>query len=497
MIKLLLQSGFSIAAALLTYYAVSGYGAALTSDSVGYVIAARSILAGTGLPLVFHTPFYPMMLVLASYISTVDPAAIASWLNIVLLVGVVCMVIQILYLADIRFDVYVIIGLTAVLLFSTPLAYISRYALSELPFIALVLLFLLLLSRFQKQPTFYNLGFLAVIAGMASMTRYIGIVLIPLGMISIWRSTGVMSLRRRLLYLGVFAVCGSAPLALWLLRNLFMYNSMAGERTPSTISILDNIERTFRVIGNGFLPRYRFHDLTWLAPLAGGALSIAPLIAATIASKLVKSVLPLNLMLFFYLHTGALILVSSAVAIDPINDRLLAPSAIALGMLLLMGISALRSLKTGKYTSRGLTVAIVLFLILWIGPSGIEVVASAARGSEVGFHGFSHKRWRDDPLIRFLNTHITDLPSVIFVNEPAALYFHTTMFESRNDFVVLDVTQLDDSILLEKYSSQKKAFIVFEGYPNNYQELFKKGAFEPFVFCREESFTTGRFMETK
>ena len=128
----------------------------------------------------------------------------------------------------VRSRLLVVLGCAAIL-FSVTVAGRATWAYSETAFILFVTLALFNATRYLNQPNRSSLIWAAAFTALACLTRYSGIVL----MLSV---VSVMSLRsgpdhidrakRSLLYLSVSAT----PLALWLLRNYLLTESLTGPR---------------------------------------------------------------------------------------------------------------------------------------------------------------------------------------------------------------------------------------------------------------------------
>jgi ABC-type glycerol-3-phosphate transport system permease component len=73
---------------------------------------------------------------------------------------------------------------------------------------------------------------LAAIAICANLTRYPGIVLIPIGCLYVF-SLNDAALFKKVLKAVLWGVITSVPLAIWLIRNYFLSHTFTGERVEA------------------------------------------------------------------------------------------------------------------------------------------------------------------------------------------------------------------------------------------------------------------------
>ena len=169
----------ALATTFLVLFTTAPNGIALTPDSVGYVSAARSLSTGKGLtlydssPLTMQAPLYPALLSLLEQLSGLDPITGARFFNAGLY-GLIVYLSGLLFQRRLANPSLVVVGLAAVSL-SPVLFSVSTYALTEPLFILWTLVFLLLLDDYLNARSPALLILLAIVAGLASLTRYFGI----------------------------------------------------------------------------------------------------------------------------------------------------------------------------------------------------------------------------------------------------------------------------------------------------------------------------------
>ena len=175
-------------AVLLFAYATSLHGIGLSTDSVNYIRLARDI-AENGFAFLSHgnfvhwPPFYPILLALGAKVTHSDPLLTARWLNFLIAWLTVGLVGK--SAAQFTKNHATIIFVSLLASFSIPLQFVWGYAWTEPLFILLVLAILYLLNS-SEEWSFSKTLLLSLLLSLAVMTRYIGVVLIPLAPIALW-----------------------------------------------------------------------------------------------------------------------------------------------------------------------------------------------------------------------------------------------------------------------------------------------------------------------
>ena len=143
-----------------------------------------------------------------------------------------------------------------------------------------------------------------VVVGLACLTRYTGVVLVPL---ALWHYR--LHWRRALVFLGVSGVLFGG----WLVRNLVVSGGLTGARIASETSLGMNLDLAFMRI------------FTWFAPL-GAVPLVLVLVWCWVVWKcmdLPRVAFPMSAFVFCYL--AMLVITSSLAKYDTIGNRLLAP----------------------------------------------------------------------------------------------------------------------------------------------------------------------------
>lgn len=224
------------------------------SDSVEYIASAQSLAEegrlgiyspdGSFMPLSLHPPLYSLLI--APFFSLrVDVFDGIKWLQLVLF----CASIVVISLGIFRFTRNMWYALSAGALFTVSIMIVRVYdgAMSEGLYIFLSLVNLMLLVSFLVKPSYWRLAGAAVAAGLAGLTRYIGVVNIGLGLAMLLLFAPKPWKRRIFAVLG-YAVLSALPLAVW-----FISTGSTGSRSmnasldigAATLGFLNTVVRSF------------------------------------------------------------------------------------------------------------------------------------------------------------------------------------------------------------------------------------------------------------
>jgi 4-amino-4-deoxy-L-arabinose transferase-like glycosyltransferase len=234
----------------------SRYGIGLSPDSVTYIAGSRNLLAGKGYvsfdesPIVLWPPLYSLFLSAISFLLAADPLSLAAGVH-TLLYGLNLYLSGVLLLRYTRSIGLTILGL--LLAASWPLTKVSSMAWSEPLFICLLLLFLLRLDSYLEAPKVRWLLALSLLAALATLTRYAGVVLILTGLLSLVLNSR-LSWKTRLAHSALFALLSAIPITLWLVRNWIICGSFFGLHVPKPYSFLDSVLCILERIYFWFLP---------------------------------------------------------------------------------------------------------------------------------------------------------------------------------------------------------------------------------------------------
>ena len=209
---------------------MSTWGVGWDGDSVRYLAAARTLLAGAGLqdyydaPFTYWPPLYPLLLAAGGLL--VDPLEVPGPLNLVAFALTIFCFGRYLWARLDSFFLRVWIPLAGAL--SLPLAESARWAMTETLFILLTTLALVSVEEYRANGAWKALVFTAVLSAMAWQTRYMGVaLLVTVGFLVL--TAARRPFRERVKHLAVFGAIAAAPMALWALRNY----GLVGRPIPS------------------------------------------------------------------------------------------------------------------------------------------------------------------------------------------------------------------------------------------------------------------------
>jgi hypothetical protein len=380
------------------------YGAGLSSDSVAYLDVARSLVAGkgfvfhTGEPLVWWPPLYPMLLALVGFATGLDPGAFAHLVNAVLFALVIGLSARLFQTSFPQNITYSLLGTCAVLV-SMPLSEVYGAAWSECLFIPLVLLYLISAQRYWESGGLASLAVMVLSTALACLTRYIGVVLVLAGIVTIALTSG-MNFKDRFARASAFAVLSFVPLGLWFLRNHQLTGTLAGSRGPSTLSFTNSVILSARTM----LSWYAFGlvsvvvVIVWIAGLT--YVVLRPRTAVARLSSSLKAVLSGHSPAVLLLVTYTVMLSMAATHDAFVESRTLSPIFVPLTLVLL--ILAHHLLAPTRLPSAVLVRKVpATFMVLWLCLSFASVARSAVGRFRNGAGSLNSRKWRESATVAY------------------------------------------------------------------------------------------------
>jgi hypothetical protein len=423
---------FTIAGTILLWY-LTRWGIGLSSDSVVYIASGRNFLSGYGLswvsgsglvqPMTLHAPFFSFLLAGFEVVSmdAIEGARILSSIAFgldVFLVGLITYQIT-------KSKPFSLIT-SVILLLTGELLEIHSWAMSDQIYIALSLASIFLFSAHFNDRKHPYLILAAVFAGLAALTRYIGVSLILAGGVSLVLDRSV-SYSRRLKNAIIYFLISILPISVWLARNILRTGLMTGRYSVWNPDALQGtILGSMSIVLNWFLPLrlvdlFMNQDVRFI--ILGILLGIGLAVLASIG--LVKlhaqreslqidasSIIVLFLYVIFYIA----VLFGTAVTANPASDiiqRILLPIYPVLLIILVWFLFLLW--KTDKILIKVLIVVLLVFLIrnkavysYWI-----------SRGLVGDGQRYSSRAWRSSETIEKL---IELDPKKVYTDDIAAVY---------------------------------------------------------------------------
>jgi len=476
-----ISSAAAMAAMLLVILMTSRFGIGISPDSACYISIAENVVAGNGYaiydlqPAVAWPPLYTSVLALAGLFG-IEYSLWARILN-VLLAGGIVLVTSLWLLNNFGLSLLSLIGILGTLL-SSALLGVAKFAWTEPMFNLLVLLFLLAVIRIDKTPKLKDIVLLSILAALATMTRYIGVTLIGFYLIWLWISG--LPHNTKMKYSLVFGGLSVAPLIIWLIRNYSITSTLTGYRASSSAPVFKNILYTFDTFSSWLFTTNLYVELRiiiFCLLLALFLIFFVRAVSSLMLSQNVKEKLQL-FGLFVLVYVLYLIIVSSIVAFDRIDYRLLSPVYVPI---LLFVIVAIDSIKVSR---RWLRQAAAIFSVLWIVFLSFSLFIEVRDRISEGAGGYSTISWQSSELAGYLKENPPE--GKTFSNIPDGIYaltglsasmspgkYHYNSPESKTGDFDLLTTKLDEqeNVYLAWFKHQSRRLLYEPDELSSYFEL--------------------------
>jgi len=419
----------------IVFFLTNQFGTGITPDSVVYISVARNLAEGNGfltyngLPLVMEPPLYSILLAIIKIITFLDPHISAGYVNAILL-GLIVFMSGLIMLRHLQSFGLILLGTISVLI-SYSIIQASLMALSESLFIFLTLLFFYYLDKYQSSGNYSSLFVFSLVAALACLTRYTGIIILITGLMGIlfW---GKKNIKVRLSDAGIFILIAIVPIGIWLTRNYFISGTLVGQRGTSSYSLFENIRFWYRTI----LPWYLPANSTAVYPIY--LLLVITLLIVYIPNK-VKSLywsstrLICPLLIFMIFYSGLIIISSTTTAYDQISDRLLSPIYVPILIILVMLSDKLLTWLTKSFRLKTITVLLFICFIHLIKSQGGNTRRVIEEYVNLSGCGYGSELWKKSETIEYLTQH-EGLPGrfTLYSNEPEAVYFLTNYKATRS-----------------------------------------------------------------
>ena len=440
----LLPIALGIAAACLVLLRQTEFGPGLTPDSATYVATARNVFAGVGFVSIVREyshwpPLYPSILAVTSFFHD-DMIAAAGVLNAVAFGLSVYLTAAWLRRRQVSQALVAWAGLALAL---SPVASVAAYVWSESVFVLFVLAALFSLDRFLVGGTRRALLVSAGFAALCCLTRYAGASVLVCAIVLVaarrqWRPL------KRFHAVALYAVVGMVPTALWLLRNLLVVDSLAGDRShhmhfpPMAVfhmvtemmlgttvgpTVLDWIERfsdRLGVVADN--PATTGEATRLICLLAAWCLVACPL--ARWRRTAVGASLPLAG--FVVCHLGLLAVAAARPGLGA-EARYAVPLIAPVLALCALALHACASPKGANWLGRGprwrrwlvaatMTATLSLWLAQWVAPNVREARQWRSHGSD----SYGARRWVESRTVASLESGAHN--GLLLSNDPFAVY---------------------------------------------------------------------------
>jgi 4-amino-4-deoxy-L-arabinose transferase-like glycosyltransferase len=431
------------------------WGAGLISDSFQYIASARSLASGQGLgypddnglihPLVQYPPLFSVMLAMFEC-AGVDSLFAARLLN----AGLFAVNIGLVGASIKEISRSIGFSLFGALLCAVSWSQIEAHAwvLSEPLFIFFSLLAFLWLGTYLKTSRRRWLIASAVAAGLAVLTRYVGLALLPAALIVLWWKS--VSMRRpKWADIAAYSLIVLFPITVWSWRN-YLLNGELNNRSMQWIPLtVKNVYSLVNTIFTWFVPeslvngRERWGLLVLVFIFIGGVIGVYLMNRRVVSSpiKLSSMTQPLFLLHAIYIPIYCGVVIFSKMLFSPVLVSMIIPASSMLGDLW----------RYRQNWRRVFLSVIVVYLVVYFASNSAPFINK--------FHqqgiGLARKTWQTSQVIQALPEYAA-MP--IYSNSPSTLYFWTERMGSS-------VQMLDQKI--KSGSPEKAVLVVFYHLPSN------------------------------
>lgn len=415
----------SMIGAIVVLISASRYGLGLSPDSIGYLSTAENITLGKGFRayenslFVVQPPMYPIILALPQFLLGINASQSATIVNIILF-GLI------LYMSGLFFLQFLPPKLalpgTISLLISTPLINVTSMAWSEPLFILCTVWNFLAWRQYMERKDWISIISLALSITFATLTRYIGIVLLLSTLLAL-----LFINRASKKHLFVFTIISILPISLWVIRNYLYTKTFFGPRTEATFSLLNNIIYVIIVIARWFIPYQGivailfFLTLIALIGIIYKQLSILPNIIIAIKNQ--QSAHILYILLYTLTYISFLTISASMFAFDRIDSRLLSPVTIPIVLFLWLIVNQLFSLNLARNKKTAILLSIGGLILLSSYNSAEQSLKIIRNSFEYGI-GYANPTWLTNEVISYIKEN-TPTDCVMYSNGPDVVYYLT------------------------------------------------------------------------
>ncbi len=410
-----------LVAVVILLTATLPHGIGVTSDCVDYFSTSKNLSQGNGflqhdgMPFASWPPLYPMLLAIGNWLGS-RPETTALVINALSIFLTLWLLARWLLL-NLR-NRFVAHWAGLVILLHFALWDVALHAWTESFFNLMVMAFLLRLPSVAREDRWGPLLALAILAAAAWLLRYVGLTLVAVGGLFILFAGG-MSWPRRLARTATFALVAALPTALWMIRNLEVMGQMAGERSPSSFGLFQNLRFTVK-----HLAWWVVHE-SWgpAIPSLVFVLILAILLGVRWRRRTEDRRRPLLLVLevFIFLNLAFLIYTSTRYAFEAIHSRYILP--VLLPLLFWMAIQLDQIMSSWKL--RMGRVLLVAVLTLWLVFPAAQTMARVVGARHIGIDAFSAPEYRNWALWDWLEGSPEE--AILISNGADAVHYHTDL----------------------------------------------------------------------
>lgn len=428
-------------------------GPGLTEDSMSYILIGESVYEGNGFPYASPwPPLYPLSIAGLMHLGFDGEQAA----RLVPIFSFAALMFPMFFLSRIISGVLVGYATCLTTLVFTPLLLLSTIAWTEMILILFSSLAILFLVKFGQSNTtgIRTLCLAAIFTCIAILTRYIGVVLLPIGLMVIivknrphWR----IAVYHAVLYISISCLL----IVPWLYRNVAVTSHLTGQARPdSTVGPLTNILSTFVT----FLVDFLLFTPAILAVyfIVRAARGRTPSVDKRALFGYIKKNYIVVSYIIVYLST--LIIMRSMWEFDSINTRLVSP---VYPFVILTAFSLLyyyfKKIKTRRLPRHFFKKIAVIGLLLITFQGGLSLLLYLDAKDGVGYNSSS---WRSSQGLSWLQNNLPE-NATLYSNNSYVVRFRLRkptipLYKYKNE------EQIDDFV--SKLNNEENAFIIcFKG----------------------------------
>ncbi|MEO6548366.1 MAG: hypothetical protein ABIN94_10215 [Ferruginibacter sp.] len=404
-------------------------GIGVCPDAVVYINTAQNLPA-TGrlvdfmnISIVDFPAFYPLFLSACIVLTGLQPLAFAPVLNAMLFAFVIFLSGGIMEQFSIR-SKWNKRALLMIIVFSPALLEVYSMVWSETLFIIWLMLFMIAMRNYLQSYSRKVLIIAALVASLAAVTRYAGVIIIATGGLLILVDMAI-PLKRRIADLLIYSLISPLLLAINLLRNHFVGGTLAGQREVAVRSLYGNMQDAGSVLYD-WLPFFNRHYQT----AAWGVFALV-IFLAWICFQHYKSKKRLadfgSIAAFFsLLYILFMMVVSSISRFEILNSRLLSPLFIPL---VFVGSHSLLVIaeKVKKWNRRWVVLA-AAFIFISFQYNQLSADYETWDGvKDAGIPGYTEDQWKQSPTVQFIQKDSLPFQKgfIIYSNAYDAIFFFT------------------------------------------------------------------------
>jgi hypothetical protein len=404
-------------------------GIGISPDSVTYISAARNFMAGKGLlefdnvPMVDFPAFYPIFLATISSISKIDPVAFGPLLNglmFALLLLLSGSMMNKFYYPSRWYKVIIL----SFLVISPCLLEVYSMMWSETLFILLVMIFIDVFRIYLDRENLPLLVLVAILAGLACVTRYAGVTVIATGGMLIVLNYR-MNFNRRIVHLLIFCAISSSLMILNLARNASVSGTYTGMRQKGITPLIQNLSYFGEILCD-WLPLPKDNPTLALLVTIGSILLLGIVLFTLFLTRKGYHSYEHIAVVFCLVYIGFMLLSATVSRYEQFTSRLLSPLFIPL----IWGLTGLIPWWIQKLPGPGRAwmVGMGVLLAACFQYNQWEQDSETWEGvKDAGIPGYTEDPWPQSPLLDFVNKNknLFKPGYSLYSNAADYVYFYT------------------------------------------------------------------------